>query len=216
LAVVISQKLIEENLIKPKLQVLVYPILQFIDFTLPSYKENLPKRILGNIDHENFVYFLTHFTGHPIDDSIFSNAHTTEQHKKELYKYVDRAHIPDEFKTSYEDNYQEHLNDTCGKFSQVAEILLDNDVSPLLVDDDYLRTHTPTNTFIMTVQYDILRDESFIYAERLKRLNLNVHHKHYENLFHGIFGLLHGPLEFSIAHDLVKTVAEFIKATVNS
>jgi acetyl esterase/lipase len=38
LATVISQKLIEQKIAIPKLQVLVYPILQFLDFTLPAYR----------------------------------------------------------------------------------------------------------------------------------------------------------------------------------
>lgn len=38
LAAVISQHLIENKIAVPKLQVLIYPILQFFDFTLPSYR----------------------------------------------------------------------------------------------------------------------------------------------------------------------------------
>jgi acetyl esterase/lipase len=38
LATVISQTLIENKVAVPKLQVLIYPIMQFFDFTLPSYR----------------------------------------------------------------------------------------------------------------------------------------------------------------------------------
>lgn len=211
LATVVSQKLIERKLAQPKLQVLVYPILQFFDFTLPSYRKYLPKRVLGNIGHENFKNFIHYFTGIEVDDSIFSNGHTNQMHKEsDLSEYVNPNYLPHEFRRDHDFDRLEFANDSYNKYSDLSKILLSSDVSPLLVSDEYLRVNTPANTILLTTEIDILRDDGFIYAERLRRLNLNIHHTHHETLFHGIFGLLHGLIKFDVAHSLVKDVAERI------
>lgn len=214
LATIVSQQLIEQNIIKPKLQVLIYPILQFFDFTLPSYMQNLPKRILGSISHDNFKNFLHYFTGVEVDDSIFLNGHTSiYQKESKLASYVSREYLPKKFLVNL--NNITLFNDTYGKYSKLSEILLDNKVSPLLVDDVYLERNTPDNTILLTVGFDILRDDGFIYAGRLKKLGKKIDHMHFESMFHGIFGLLHGPLEFSRARILVKNMAEHVKKVVS-
>lgn len=214
LAAVIGQQLIEHDILIPKIQVLIYPVLQFFDFTLPSYVENLPKRILGSISKDNFKNFIHYFTGVEVDDSIFLNGHTTAYQKESnLSSYVNRKYLPKKYLSKFSET--QLSNDTYGKYSKLSEILLSNKVSPLLVEDFYLRKNTPDFTILLTAGIDMLRDDGFIYAARLKNLGKNIEHMHFENLFHGIFGLLHGPLEFSRAKYLVKTVAEHIKKIAN-
>lgn len=216
LATVIGQKLSVDNIVKPKLQVLIYPLLQMFDFTLPSYRANLPQRVLGNIDHETFKHFLHYLTGFEVDDSVFANGHTSQAHKEShLSSYVNMNLLPEEFRQSHEHMWGSRLlNDTEDKYAEMAKILLSSDVSPLLVSDDHLAKHTPHNTLLLTTGIDILRDDGFIYAQRLKSLGLSIEHRHYENLFHGVFGLLHGLIEFDVAHDLVKQVVDHVKQTV--
>ena len=213
LAAVISQSLIYERIARPKMQVLIYPILQFFDFTLPSYQINLPKKVLGNVDHENFLNFIHYLTGIEVDESIFENGHTTSVHKESVYRhYVDKSALPNEFLTHADHKQVLPKNDTSFKYSKLAEILLDRRVSPLLVDDEFLREHTPQFNYLLTAEMDILRDDGFIYANRLRKLDMHIEHRHYKNLFHGIYGLIHGPLKFDIAPDLVKIVSEEIKS----
>jgi acetyl esterase len=92
---------------------------------------------------------------------------------------------------------------------------LSNKVSPLLVEDDYLEANTPENTLLITAEIDILRDDGFIYAERLRRVDKRVNHVHYDSLFHGIFGLNTGPLKFDKANEIVHKVAHLVKQTLN-
>lgn len=211
LATVIGQQLMERNIVRPKLQVLIYPILQFFDFTLPSYRTNLPKGILGSINHDNFKKFLHYFTGDIVDDSVFQNGHTSPHHKETLSKYVGQHFLP-----SSRRNFGgiEHLNDTSDRYAKLSAILLSNKVSPLLVDDEYLRRNTPDNTILITTEIDILRDDGFIYAKRLNNLDKRIVHLHYDNLFHGIFGLVYGPLKFDIAAQMIKKVSTLVTQIV--
>ena len=168
LATVISQKLMSENICRPKLQVLVYPLLQFFDFTLPSYRLNLPKRILGNIHHENFINFLHYLTGLQVDSSVFANGHTTGKQKELFSEYVNVNLLPAKFRNHNLESIN-LSNDTEEKFTKLTEIILDKDLSPLLVSDEFLKQNTPANTLLITAEMDVLRDDGFIYAERLNK-----------------------------------------------
>lgn len=128
------------------------------------------KRVLGSIYHENFKNFLLHLTGYPVDDSIFSNGHTTGMQKDSLFnKYVNVELLPAKLKDHNLGNIALR-NDTSGKYSKLTEIVLNKNLSPLLVSDEYLVKNTPLNTFLITVELDPLRDDGFIYAERLRRI----------------------------------------------
>lgn len=176
----------------------------------------MPKRILGNIDHENFKNFIHYLTDIEVDDSIFYNGHTSRSLKESmLSEYVNHGYLPAKFR-NHNLNEISLKNDTNNKYDKLNSIILDKRLSPLLVDDDFLVNNTPTNTFLITTELDILRDDGFIYAERLRRLGLNIQHKHYESVFHGILSLLFGPLEFSESHKLLTDISKAIKSSLNN
>ena len=129
-----------------------------------------------------------------VDDSIFHNGHTSRLQKESiLAEFVNPGYLPSKFRNH--DLSEINLkNDTMNKYAKLTDILLDQKLSPLLVNDAFLLKNTPKNTFLVTTEMDILRDDGFIYAERLRKLGLKIKHNHYENLFHGILNLLHGPL----------------------
>lgn len=210
LATVVSAKLITENIARPKLQVLIYPILQMFDFTLPSYRINMPKRILGTIHSENYKNFLHYLTGHNVDDSVFSNGHTSGMDKDRFSQFVNVNLLPVKF---MEHNLSKVslLNDTTGRFSRLSDILLSKELSPLLVDDETLMRTTPANTILVTAELDILRDDGFIYAERMRRVGKRIEHVHYDNMFHGVLNLIFGPLEFRQSRVLLNDVSKAIQ-----
>ncbi len=169
-------------------------------------------KIKGNVDYDNFKNFLHYFTGIEVDDSVFYNGHTTRFHKESiLADYVSTTHLPAHLKDFDDLEDITLLNDTNKVYQKLTEIVLDKNVSPLLVDNKYLLNNTPKKTYLITTGFDILRDDGFIYAQRLRNVGLHVHHNHYENLFHGVLGLLHGPLQFDIAHDMLLNITTNIK-----
>lgn len=211
LATVVASKLITENIAHPKLQVLIYPILQMFDFTLPSYRINMPKRILGTIHSENFKNFLHYLTGHIVDDSVFSNGHTSGMDKEGKFsQYVNVDLLPQKYKLGGVCL----MNDTTGRFSEMSEILLSKELSPMLVGDKELGETTPENTILVTAEFDILRDDGFIYAGRMKSIGKKIEHVHYEDMFHGVLNLMFGPLEFSQSRVLMNDVAKAIQRVI--
>ena len=170
------------------MQVLIYPILQFYDFALPSYRTNMPKRVLGQISYDNYKNFIHYLTGYEAEDSIFFNGHTTRSQKESILSdYVNVGYLPSKYRNHNFKNVF-YANDTQDMYSKVREILLSRELSPLLVDDEHLIRNTPNETVLITTEMDILRDDGFIYAGRLRKLGLNIQHEHYHNMFHGIFG----------------------------
>jgi acetyl esterase/lipase len=129
-----------------------------------------------------------------VDDTIFHNGHTSRSQKESiLAEFVNSGYLPSKFR-NHDLNEIVLKNDTTNKYSRLTDIILDRNLSPLLVDDTFLLKNTPKNTFLITTELDILRDDGWIYAERLRKLGLTIQHTHYENLFHGVLNLLHGPL----------------------
>ena len=173
----------------------------------------MPKRILGNIGYENFKNFIHYLTDIEVDDTIFSNGHTTRIQKESiLSEYVNHGYLPSELRKNHDLESISMKNDSTNKYEKLTSILLDKNLSPLLVDDVYLANNTPMNTILVTTELDILRDDGFIYAERLRKLGkFNIRHKHYSNYFHGILGLLHGPLIFYESHNLLNDIVNEIK-----
>jgi arylacetamide deacetylase-like 2 len=171
----------------------------------------MSQRILGNIDHENFKNFIHYFTGYEVDDTILENGHSSSLDKEsELSKYVDKSLIPQKYQIKpFNKPISEQLNSTI--HLGLKNLILHPDISPLLVSDLILENYSALHTYVLTVGHDILRDDGLIYVKRLDNLNLNVKHEHYENLFHGIFGLLHGPLKFDLSHDLMNSVSAHIR-----
>lgn len=61
---------------------------------------------------------------------------------------------------------------------------LDVRAAPLLADDTQLRGLP--QTYVLTCQYDVLRDDGVMYVTRLRNAGVRVTHHHVEDGFHGV------------------------------
>jgi len=187
----------------PRLQILIYPVLQYFDIMLPSYIHKHYQIYPYNIDHTLSIYF-----NETIDKSIYANKHTTAQQKKHYRKYVDWSLLPSKYRTIYKNPItDDHEGDP--NLIEKAKQTLNPDVSPLLVEDEQL-AKLPS-TYILSVDHDRLRDDAFIYEGRLKRVGVPVTHNHFEHIFHGSLGFLDEPVALDIAREMMADIVKYVK-----
>ena len=84
----------------------------------------------------------------------------------------------------------------------IARRTLHHAVSLLLVDNRELKKLP--RTYISTVDHDRLRDESFIYAGRLKKNEVNVLHGSFETTCHRSLIFLGSGFRLNIAHEMME------------
>ncbi|XP_022102054.1 neutral cholesterol ester hydrolase 1-like [Acanthaster planci] len=179
-----------ESLPRLKLQILIYPMLQAFDFQTPSYQQNgdytsvIMNRRYTVMAADNYMN-----GNSSLDFKMRTNLHTSRSAKASplVRKCLSHDLIPDEFKqTSYESPSTDFGDE--GIYREIKDVLLDPDYAPLMRED---LTGLP-EAYILTAEYDVLRDDGIMYAKRLEKAGVPVTWKHYRRGFHGMFGALFG------------------------
>uniref|UniRef100_A0A8C5RDT6 Alpha/beta hydrolase fold-3 domain-containing protein n=1 Tax=Laticauda laticaudata TaxID=8630 RepID=A0A8C5RDT6_LATLA len=204
----ISQQLVlRQDLPQVRAHVLVYPFLQALDFNLPSYQQNqwVPLLFKTEIIHFGQFYLTGNSSG---ADAVMFNAHVPEKLRIKYQKWISAEHIPEEFKA------QGYVPFIPGHFSEAlfkeCTRIFEATFSPLLTEDTILRQFP--ETFLLTCEYDILRDEGLLYKKRLEDNGVSVTWHHLEDGFHGISSLIgFGPLEFPGTRRSLKSIIQFLE-----
>lgn len=72
-----------------------------------------------------------------------------------------------------------------------------------------------SDAYIVTAQYDILRDDGIFYASRLNNsTDVKVTLQHYKDAFHAFFHFSRGPLRLDSAERAIHQLIHFINANV--
>ena len=188
----------------PRLLVLIYPLVQFFDFQLPSFVQ--PS--LSIFHFATTSDMLRFYFNKTISISNTANKHTSIEQKKKFRSLVDWALIPERYRQIHKTSMNENLEgdpDLVHHYQQA----LDPDASPLLVDNAQLAKLPPT--YLLTVEHDALRDEALIYGARLKASGVPLVHHHFYHAFHAAMTFLNGPFELNIAHEMLNDVIEYLK-----
>ncbi|XP_035692274.1 neutral cholesterol ester hydrolase 1-like [Branchiostoma floridae] len=170
----------EKGLPKFKTQALIYPVLQAINFTTPSY---INHGHLNTLTKDKMVSFWLWYLNNDLSfQKVFeANNHTSVEIKKSQYAgYVDPEMVG--VKKVKKGNL---------KFPDIPNIaaILDPRFAPLMADDADLKGLPPT--YVMTCEYDVLRDDGVMYAKRLGKAGVKVNHDHYQHGFHGFLNMFH-------------------------
>ncbi|KAM6159631.1 arylacetamide deacetylase-like 2 [Erethizon dorsatum] len=170
---------------KIKIQALLYPGLQLIDTYVPSHRENEHGIVLTRDITIKLVSL--YFT----KDEALRQAMRKNQHmpleSRHLFKFVNWSTLlPEKFRKDHV--YTEPI---LGRSTYSFPALMDYRASPLLANDSQLQ-NLPL-TYILTCQYDILRDDGLMYISRLRNVGVQVAHEHIEDGIHGALSYMTAP-----------------------
>ncbi|XP_056155710.1 neutral cholesterol ester hydrolase 1-like [Lampris incognitus] len=185
LAAAVAQELSTDNglTFRFKAQALIYPVLQALDFYTPSYQQNQAVPILYRPVMARF--WLQYLGADPsLEALLLANNHST----------LDQPGIsPDtrsklDWTTLLPARWRKDFRPVAratGSVGVVGEVpgLVDVRAAPLLAEQRVLG-RTP-KAYVMTCEFDVLRDDGLMYAERLQDAGVTVTNDHYEDGFHG-------------------------------
>ncbi|KAK7913427.1 hypothetical protein WMY93_013638 [Mugilogobius chulae] len=184
LAAALCQRLAKQDnghLVLPCAQVLVYPVLQMADFNLPSYQQNHAVPILFRA--RMAFYFLQYLNEDPsLGQDLLDGYHVPNELKPRYRSWLSPSNLPPECLSRGYSEPPKAAYD--GGLYHTVKDGLEHEVSPLLAEDDVIDKAPPT--FILTCEYDVVRDDGILFRKRLLDLNKEVTWKHMANGFHGM------------------------------
>jgi len=180
LAAAVALKLRDDSLRpRPRLQLLLYPVMQGVDFRLPSMLQNSDGPRLTS---RSMCYFVAmYLEGSPDNkDSYCRNAHVDPGVLRQYGQtYLNVDSLPAGYRRNYARPAQGGPFDA-ELWNRIKDKLLSPYFSPLLA---------PTvsglpRTFVLTLENDPLRDEAMFYVLRLRQAGVPVTHRHRQG-YHG-------------------------------
>ena len=199
---------------QPRLQVLIYPLLQGADFRLPSYLQN-DGAVLGT-RHElaNVVLlYVGHTERHALD--MLAQRHMTKELRREMDLKVNVSKLPGSFLAGF----KPRLAASGGVVTSAADpelvakvgaALRDPFCMPLMAPDQQLASLP--ETLVITSEYDVLRDDGALYARRLRDAGVSVTWRNYEHSYHGMLAFFNEPLRTEEGARMMEELVTYLKA----
>ncbi|KAM3921677.1 arylacetamide deacetylase-like 4 isoform 2-T2 [Leptodactylus fuscus] len=169
---------------KPLAQVMIYPVLQMADLHLPSYQQN---KMVPLLPQECAVYYyMIYICGHlSLSKEILRGSHVPPEIREKVSKWLSS----EEFKVKGSKPHT--MAPFNKKVYEKVKKALDYSCSPLLSDDDVFQ-QLP-KAYILTCEFDVLRDEGILYKKRLEDNGVPVTWYHVKDGFHGILSFFDQP-----------------------
>ncbi|XP_053137318.1 arylacetamide deacetylase-like 4 [Hemicordylus capensis] len=208
LAAAVCQELVKRtDLPKVRAQILLHPFLQAVDFNLPSYQQNAfaPMISKNTILKVGLKYLGKDWS---LLQVAMKGSHVPEDMRIKWKTWINPDHIPKRFKSrGYKPAPPTPFSP---KVLEQSNEFFDTTFSPLLAEDDII-SQLP-ETYILTCEYDVLRDDGLLYKKRLEDAGIGVAWEHLEDAFHGIVFVLEIPVfPFSCVTRKLDFVVKFIK-----
>lgn len=209
LAAAVAQALVNRrDLPKLRAQILIYPFLQGLNFNLPSYQQNNRYPVL--LKEYTIAFGLRYLNKNVLSmESLSKWTYIPEDLQLKYQKWVSPDHIPYEFKKR---GYTPSKTTTFSEEMYTAlKPVFDTVFSPLLGEDSVI-AQLP-ETFILTCEFDILRDDGLLYKKRLEDHGIKVTWCHLQQGFHGVVFMasLLGVGPFRSGNKGLENIVEFIR-----
>lgn len=220
LSVTVSQ-VINSDVTLPniKLQVLLYPWLQVLDFYTPSCQKY--RHVIGSngVTSPGWIALFTaaHIYGIDANDTVLEtflrNDHVSVDFKTSALYKERFAHslVPIEYRDTryYEPPPIPSPQSDVGRkiWEESKEKFMDPRLSPFLIENF---SGTPI-TYVVTVEYDCLRDDGIMFAKILERAGVDVTWRHYDTAFHGIIWVAPG-IDFKDGTAIMNEVYAFVRS----
>ncbi|KFQ84750.1 Arylacetamide deacetylase-like 4, partial [Phoenicopterus ruber ruber] len=185
LAAAVSQTIAgRTDLPKLRAQILIYPGLQALDFNLPSYHQN---RGVPLLFRERAAFFaLQYLNGDALHmQEVLEGSHIPPDMRLKYRKWVSPDNIPEKFKVRGVKPLRP--TDFIAEVYETVKRFCEPNLCPLLAEDAIV--HQLPESFILTCEYDVLRDDGLLYKKRLEDNGVRVTWYHLEDGFHGIISL---------------------------
>jgi acetyl esterase/lipase len=233
-----AQRLIKQRSnYMPKLQMLIYPWIQLHNYASPSFEEYYSKTFFYDIHIEPGKFTLwylgkTDISPEMEEQIVSMNLFYLIKDKELRKKFIsmqDYHEVPAEYKQgkSYYERFEHrHLHDfdidneldenhiliRDKELNSLALKLLTEDMSPGLADDEIIRKLP--KTYIMVCEWEVLKDQQLLFAERLKRNGVNVTVAFYEAAFHGSAFFIGETLGLQTARNMMNNMIDYIKINI--
>lgn len=191
--------------VKFSVQALIYPVLQALDFNTPSYLQNKDVPILYRT---LMVKFWMQYLGADTSllPQLLANNHSSGVTPQERARVDWTVLLPPKYKKGYEPVIPRV--GSRGVLEQVPG-LLDVRSSPLLADPQVL-AKCP-RAYVLTCEYDVLRDDGLMYARRLRDAGVTVASEHHDDGFHGVLSFTVWPLDFKVGKKALRGYVDWLQ-----
>jgi len=179
LAAAVAMKLRDERFHpRPKLQLLLYPVLQGIDFQLPSMLQN---RIGPRLTSSSMCYYVAmYLEGNAKNKDVYcNNGHVDASVRLQYSQGVLNV---ESLPAKYRQNYVRPVPQPFDRqlWDRLKDKLLNPYFSPLIA----VTVSGLPKAFVLTIENDPLRDEALLYMLRLQKAGVEVTHRHHQG-YHG-------------------------------
>ncbi|XP_041669605.1 neutral cholesterol ester hydrolase 1-like [Cheilinus undulatus] len=194
LAAAVAQELSSDDslTVKFKAQALVYPVLQALDFYTPSYQQNQAVPILYR---PYMARFWLEYLGanRSLEPLLLANNHSSLDQPAIGASTRSKLDWTALLPADRRKHFRPVLKET-GSVGVMREVpgLIDVRAAPLLAEKEVL-SRTP-KAYVMTCEFDVLRDDGLMYVRRLQDAGVSVTSDHYEDGFHGCMVFAYLPM----------------------